>query len=147
MDNQPPSRRKTSRREAKRKRLNLLPGPAIVGYQIQRNEENHAVIINGLMVRCTPDEYHLLLKLMERYEQPVLFDELIAQFYDASHTDLALLKAARRKLTSTLSDLRAKLWPTDFTIVRVVDVGYVLMHQDKLWSITHADLNDPDKRF
>src|SRR5579875_1957546 len=112
MDHQPlppPSRQHLPRREAQRKRLHLLPGPAIAGYQIQRNEENHAIVINGLMMRCTPDEYRLLLTLMERYEQPVLFEELIAQFQDDSFADLALLKAARRKLTCTLSDLRAKL--------------------------------------
>ena len=103
-------------------------------------------MINDLMVRCTPDEYVLLLKLMEQYEQPVLFDELIALFQDAGLHDPVLLKTARRKLTCTLSDLRNKLWPTDFTIVRVVDAGYLLMHQDKLWSITHADLSDPDER-
>jgi DNA-binding response OmpR family regulator len=124
-----------------------MPGPAIAGYQIQRNEENHTVVIDGLMLRCTLDEYALLLKLLEHYEQPVLFDELIAQFRDASPTDPILLKAARRKLTSTLSDLRAKLWPTDFTIVLVADVGYVLIPQDKLWSMAHADLNDSDERL
>jgi len=67
---------------------------------------------------------------------------LIARFQDASLTDPALLKAARRKLTCTLSDLRHKLWPTDFTIARVVDVGYLLLHQDKLWSLTHSHLRD-----
>jgi DNA-binding response OmpR family regulator len=150
MDHQPlppPSRQHLPRREAQRKRLHLLPGPAIAGYQIQRNEENHAIVINGLMMRCTPDEYRLLLTLMERYEQPVLFEELIAQFQDDSFADLALLKAARRKLTCTLSDLRAKLWPTDFAIVLVADVGYLLTHQDKLWSIAHADLNEPNERL
>ena len=105
------------------------------------------MVINSLLVRCTPDEYALLLTLLERYEQPVFFDELIAQFQDASLSDPALLRAARRKLTCTLSDLRTKLWPTDFTIVRVVDAGYLLIHQDKLWSITHADLSDPDERL
>jgi DNA-binding response OmpR family regulator len=140
-------RRRSSWHEAQRQRLHLLPGPPLAGYQIQRNEENHTVVINGLMVRCTPDEYALLLTLMERYEQPVLFDELIALFRDASLEDPALLKAARRKLTCTLSDLRTKLWPTDFTIVRVVDTGYLLLHQDKLWSLTHADLNDPDEHL
>lgn len=103
------------------------------------------MVINGLMVRCTPDEYMLLLKLMEQYEQPVLFDELIALFQDAGLRDPALLKAARRKLTCTLSDLRNKLWATDFTIVRVVDAGYLLIHQDKLWSIVHADLSDSEE--
>lgn len=104
-------------------------------------------MINGLMVRCTPDEYALLLKLMEQYEQPVLFGELIAQFQDASLTDPALLRTARRKLTCTLSDLRNKLWPTDFAIVRVVDAGYLLIHQNKLWSIAHADLRNRDERI
>ncbi|HEU5375292.1 MAG TPA: hypothetical protein VFV38_07625 [Ktedonobacteraceae bacterium] len=141
----PPKQKRPLTQAARRKQLHLIPGPALAGYQIQKNEEHHVVVMNGLMVRCTPDEYRLLLRLLEEYERPVIFDELIRQFQDASHTDLALLRTARRKLTCTLSDLRAKLWPTDFTIVRVVDVGYLLIHQEKLWSITHADLNVSDE--
>jgi DNA-binding response OmpR family regulator len=143
----PLARKHLSSKERQRKHLHLLPGPAIAGYQIQHNEEHQAIIINGLIVRCTPDEYRLLLLLMERYEQPVFFDELIAQFQDASLTDPMLLKAARRKLTWTLSRLRNKLWPTDFTIVLVADVGYLLLRQDRLWSIAHAELAEPDERF
>lgn len=139
-------RQRSSWQAVQRQRLHLLQGPSIAGHQIQYNEQNHTVVINGLIVRCTRDEYALLLTLLERYGQPVLFDELIAQFQGASFTDLALLKAARRKLTCTLSDLRHKLWPTDFTIVRVVDVGYLLLHQDKLWSLTHADLHTTDEQ-
>lgn len=101
------------------------------------------MVINGFMARCTPDEYALLLKLLEQYERPVLFDELIALFQDAGLHDRLLLKVARRKLTCTLSDLRTKLWSTDFTIVRVVDTGYLLIHQDKLWSVAHPDLSNP----
>ena len=149
MDRNQPSehhkRRQLSWQEAQRQRFHLQPGPPIAGYQIQCNEENHTVVINGLMVRCTPDEYVLLLKLMGQYEQPVLFDELMALFQDAGLRDPALLKVARRKLTCTLSDLRNKLWATDFTIARVVDAGYLLIHQDKLWSIAHADLNNLDE--
>lgn len=143
----PPKCRQTSAQEAKRKRLVLLPGPTIAGYQIQLNEEKHAIVINGLMERYTPDEYRLLLRLMEQYEQPVSFDVLIAQFQDASPTDLELLKVARRKLTCTLSDLRIKLWPTDFTIVLVVDMGYMLLHQRNLWSMKHAVPSDPKNSF
>ncbi|HZO74012.1 MAG TPA: hypothetical protein VFB60_17555 [Ktedonobacteraceae bacterium] len=135
----PSQRQRSSWQATQHQRLHLLPGPPIAGHQIQHNEQNHTVVINGLMVRCTPDEYALLLTLLEHYGQPVLFDELIARFQDASLTDSALLKAARRKLTCTLSDLRHKLWPTDFTIVRVVDVGYLLLHQDNLWSLAHTN--------
>ena len=150
MDNQLstlPMRKYIPRRETKNQYLHLIPGPAIAGYQIRHNEEHHVVVINSLIVQCTSDEYRLLLKLLEAYDQPVVFDVLLAQFHDASHTDPALLKAARRKLTCTLSDLRAKLWSTDFAIVRVVDVGYLLIHQDKLWSMIHADLSSPDEHL
>lgn len=147
MDTNPSSRRRASGQKGTCKRLILLAGPALAGYQIQCNEEHHVIVINGLMLRCTPDEYRILLRLLERYEQPVSFDALIAQFQDASPADLALLKVARRKLTCTLSDLRIKLWPTDFTIVLVMDIGYLLTQQDKRWSMTHAFSCDPDERF
>lgn len=119
----------------------------IAGYQVQHSAEHHLVAINRCVVSCTPDEYRLLMRLVEHYGQPVVFDELIAQFQDAPQTDPTLLKTARRKLTCTLSDLRAKLWPADFTIARVVDVGYLLIHQDKLWSLAHTDLSKTDDRL
>jgi DNA-binding response OmpR family regulator len=133
-----------SKREARQqtRRIQLLDGPAIAGYRIQRNEESHVMVIDNLILQCTPDEYRLLVHLMEQHEQPVSFEDLIAHFQDASTTEPALLKMARKKLTATLSNLRAKLWPTDFTIVRVVDVGYLLTLQNKLWSLNHADLHD-----
>ena len=125
--------------KAPRPASEVLPGPAIAGYQILRNEANHTLVINQRMIRCTPEEYCLLLRLMEEYERPVVFDELIAQFQDASHTDQALLRGAKRKLVCTLSDLHSKLWPTELAIVQVMDVGYMLLPQSKLWSLRHAD--------
>ena len=143
MDTLPPYQpKRTDRHRARRAQLHLLDGPAIAGYHIQHNEENQIIVINNLILHCTPDEYHLLVHLIEQYEQPVSFEDLIVHFQDASATEPALLKMARKKLTSTLSNLRAKLWPTDFTIVRVVDVGYLLTLQNKLWSLNHADLHD-----
>lgn len=133
------SRRCSPGRRPPRHASEFLPGPVIAGYQIQRNEANHTLVINQRMIRCTPEEYRLLLRLMEEYERPVGFDELIAQCQDASHTDRAFLRGAKRKLVRTLSDLRSKLWPTDFAIVQVMDVGYMLLPQSKLWSLRHAD--------
>ena len=117
----------------------FLPGPVIAGSQAQRNEADHTLVINQRMIRCTPEEYRLLLRLMEEYERPVGFDELIAQFQDTSRMDWACLRDAKRKLVHILSDLRSKLWPTDFTIVQVTDVGYMLLPQSKLWSLRRAD--------
>jgi DNA-binding response OmpR family regulator len=137
----------TPRQETRTRLRQLTAGPMIAGYQVQHSAEQHLVAINRCVVSCTPDEYRLLMLLAEHYGQPVVFDELIAQFQDASPVDPALLKTARRKLTCTLSDLRAKLWPADFTIARVVDVGYLLIHQDKLWSLAHTDLSKTDDRL
>lgn len=134
METLPPSQ---PRQQAQR--TQLLDGPVIAGYRIQRNEENHVLVIDNLILQCTSDEYGLLVHLMEQYEQPVSFEALIAHFQDASGDEPALLKLARKKLTATLSNLRAKLWATDFTIVCVVDVGYLLTPQERLWSLTHPD--------
>ncbi len=123
----------------------LLPGPVVAGYQIRRNEESHAIMIDHLLIRCTAEEYRLLLKLLEDYERPVLLDDLIALFQDASQMDRALLRGAKRKLVCMLSDLRNKLWLTDFTVVQITDVGYMLLPQCKLWSQRHPEFNDRTK--
>lgn len=142
-----PTQSQPPRRREKRARSILLPGPPIAGYLIQRDEENHYLAINQRTVRCTADEYRLLMQLLERYERPVPFDELIAQFRDGSSNDLAFLSLARRKLTCMLSALRAKLEATDFTITRVVDVGYMLIHRDRLWSTAHPTPAEKDERW
>jgi DNA-binding response OmpR family regulator len=133
------SRRRPPGRRPPRHASEFLPGPVIAGSQTQRNEADHTLVIHQRMIRCTPEEYRLLLRLMEEYERPVGFDELIAQCQDASQMDQVLLRGAKRKLVRTLSDLRSKLWPTDFAIVQVMDVGYMLLPQSKLWSLRHAD--------
>src|SRR5579883_676356 len=133
------SRRCSPGRRPPRHASEFLPGPVIAGYHTQRNEANHTLVINQRMIRCTPEEYRLLLRLMEEYERPVGFDELIAQFQDTSRMDWACLRDAKRKLMHILSDLRSKLWPTDFTIVPVTEVRYMLLPQSKLWSLRRAD--------
>ncbi len=132
------TKHKAKKRAVNRLSDDLFPGPAIPGHQIRQNEKYHVILIDQLIVRGTPDEYHLLLRLMERYDQPLSYRELIAQFHDASSNDLALLKAARAKLTYMLSALRTKIWSSDFAIVRVVDVGYMLIDRNKLWSTAHT---------
>lgn len=123
--------------EARSGKQGIIPGPVIAGHQTQCDEEHHLILVDHRTIRCTPDEYRLLSRLMTCYRQLVPVPELIAQFQDASHLDPALLQVARRKLTYVLSRLRLKLEATDFIIVWVVNMRYLLAERSDLWDPTH----------
>jgi DNA-binding response OmpR family regulator len=105
----------------------LIPEPSLAGHSIQRDERQHAFLIDQHLIACTPTEYRLLALLLEQADRCVLFAQLIAQFQEEPCMDAALLQRARNKLMHVISDLRAKVWASGLDIASVMGVGYILL--------------------
>lgn len=89
---------------------------------MQHNDTHHLLIIDGVVVPCTPTEYALLLQLLEHVEEHVPFTHLLngacAGFVN---------RQTRRTLTQYMSRVRAKLWAFGFDIFCITGYGYTLL--------------------
>lgn len=104
----------------------LLPGPALAGRRIQMDEQHHLLIIDEVVVRCTPTEYRILAVLLHQAERCVPYEQLLACLHQEER-DPAFHRQARDKIIHVISDLRGKLWSFDLRIVAVLGVGYLLL--------------------
>lgn len=118
-----------SRRPHQPKRNELLPGPALPGYQVEHNDACHLFVINHLIVRCTAIEYQVLMFLLLHYAQPVTCEELITLFDDLVLDTPDLQERAKRKVVKVASDLRVKIWPCGLILTGITGVGYTLSGQ------------------
>lgn len=111
----------------------LLPGPHVEGYSIQRDEGQHAFLIDQNLVTCTPTEYRVLTLLLEQADRCVPYAQLSAQLQDEPLNDATHLKQMRTRIIHLMSDLRAKIWALGLDIAAVMNTGYILLS-----SRTHA---------
>ena len=105
----------------------LLPGPRVEGYSIQRDEGQHAFLIDQTLVHCTPTEYRILELLLEQADRCVSYAQLSAHVQGGPMTDPAQLKQAHTRITHLMSDLRAKIWALGLDIAAVMNTGYILL--------------------
>jgi DNA-binding winged helix-turn-helix (wHTH) protein len=118
----------------------LLPGPRVEGYSIQRDEGQHAFLINQTLVHCTPTEYHILELLLEQADRCVSYAQLSAHVQGEPVTDPAHLTHTRTRIIHLMSDLRAKIWALGLDIAAVMNTGYILLS-----SRTHAPASLRDR--
>lgn len=93
----------------------------IAGHLIQYNDARHLVIIDGIILTCSPGEYRVLLPLLQSPDRRVPFAQLLVGPYDPDDW------RARRNLGCTVSHLRGKLWPFGFDILCLFRHGYQLV--------------------
>ncbi|GAC1613988.1 MAG: hypothetical protein NVS4B7_05790 [Ktedonobacteraceae bacterium] len=89
---------------------------------MQHSEALHLLIIDGVIVSCTPTEYQLLMRLLQHVEGHVPFAQLLSCAYAS-----ALDRSSRRILTQHMSHVRAKLWPFDLDVLCINGYGYTLL--------------------
>ncbi len=104
-----------------------MEGPHLDGYVIQHSDANRLLIIDGAIVRFTPTEYSLLLRLLKQSERHLSFAVLEQCLFLRSlncNPRSALIRHVRR--------IRPKLWPFGLDILSITGYGYMLhaMHQE-----------------
>ncbi len=92
------------------------------GHQVQHSDVRHLVIIDGVIVPCTPTEYDLLVPLLYHAGEAVPFPRLLGL-----SEQQPLTRSIRRGLTQHMSRLRARLWPFGLDILCLTGYGYLLL--------------------
>ena len=103
-------------------RLLLKEGPHIQGHEVQHNDPHRLLVIDGVVVSCSPTEYLLLLRILNHSEGYVAFGPLAECAFN-----IPLNRSTRRCLTQHMSRVRSKLWPFDLDISCLTGYGYVLL--------------------
>jgi len=91
------------------------------GHQVQHSDRQHVVIIDGVVVPCTPTEYGLLVSLLYHAGEAVRYTHLLGL------SGQPLTRSIRLSLTRHISRLRARLWPFGLDIVCLIGYGYLLL--------------------
>ena len=91
-------------------------------HQVWYNDRQHLLIVDSVVIDCTPSEYDVLLLLLRAAGEPVSFARLA---YRDAHRTLAL--GPRHRLSQRVSRLRARLWPLGLDILCLTGFGYMLL--------------------
>ena len=102
--------------------LQQVDRPQLQGHLVQHSDAFHLLIIDSIIVPCTPGEYDLLMPLLKHAGEPVPFSRLLSQ-----HGRQALTRGIRRGLTQQMSRLRGRLWPFGLDILCLNSYGYLLL--------------------
>jgi DNA-binding response OmpR family regulator len=92
------------------------------GHQLQHSDMQHVVIVDGVVVPCTPTEYGLLVPLLYHAGEAVQYTHLLGM-----SRQQPLTRSIRFSLTRHISRLRARLWPFGLDIVCLIGYGYLLL--------------------
>jgi DNA-binding response OmpR family regulator len=103
-------------------RIELLEGSNVQGHVIQYSDRYHLLIIDGVLVSCTPIEYLLLMLILRRAGGYVPSACLVQHALQSS-----LNRSTRRTLTQHMSRARAKLWPFGLDLFCITGYGYMLL--------------------
>ncbi len=99
----------------------LAEGPHLAGYVIQHSDAYRLLLIDGALMRFTPNEYALLLRLLHHSERHLSFAVLEQCLFLRSlncNPRSALIRHMRR--------IRPKLWPFGLDILSITGYGYML---------------------
>ena len=102
-------------------KLRQLEHRQLQEHQIWYNDQQHLLIVDSVVIDCTPSEYDVLL-LLRAAGEPVSFARLA---YRDAHRTLAL--GPRHRLSQRVSRLRARLWPLGLDILCLTGFGYMLL--------------------
>jgi DNA-binding response OmpR family regulator len=102
--------------------LRQLEHPRLREHQVWYNDQQHLLIVDGVVIACTPSEYDVLLMLLRTTGEPVSFARLV--YRDTQHP---LVLGPRHRLTQRISRLRARLWPLGLDILCLTGFGYMLL--------------------
>jgi len=103
-------------------RLRLVEGPPIQGHIVQHSDPHRLLVIDGVVVSCTPTEYSLLMCLLQQSGGYVAFAPLVECAFQSP-----LNRSTRRSLTQHISRVRTKLWPFGFDVCCLTGYGYLLL--------------------
>ena len=103
-------------------RLQQLEHPQLQEHQVWYNDLQHLLIVDSVVIDCTPSEYDVLLRLLRAAGEPVSFARLA---YRDAHRTLAL--GPRHRLSQRVSRLRGRLWPLGLDILCLTGFGYMLL--------------------
>lgn len=115
-------KKNSDRRSAAQAHPRLIDGPPLRGHAVQYSDSHHLLLIDGVIIPCTPTEYRLLMQLLHHAEHHVPFARLLS----AIHTG-PLDRSGRRVLSQYMSRMRAKVWPFGFDIFCITGYGYTLL--------------------
>lgn len=116
----------------------LQHGPHLIGYSIYHNDNFHHLQINGRLVKLSPTEYRLCMRLLRHSEWLQQFalrqPEQPRQEAPNIYVSFAELQqnanlAARLHVTKHLSNANGKLKVHGISIICVGDCGYALVFQ------------------
>ena len=102
--------------------LRQLEHPQLQEHQVWYNDRQHLLIVDSVVIACTPSEYDVLLLLLRAAGEPVPFARLA---YRDAHRTLAL--GPRHRLSQRVSRMRARLWPLGLDILCLTGYGYLLL--------------------
>ncbi len=94
------------------------------GHLVQYSDGQHLLLIDGVVVPCTPGEYDLLMPLLKHAGEPVSFPRLLG-----THEHKTLTRSLRHGLTQQMSRLRGRLWAFGLDILCLNSYGYLLLSQ------------------
>ncbi len=108
------------------KSLQQVERPQLKGHQVHFSNVQHLVIIDDVVVPCTPTEYNLLLLLLNHAGEAVPYTRLLGiagqQFLTHSN---------RHSLIQHMSNLRARLCPLGLDLACLTGYGYLLLSMPK----------------
>jgi len=113
----------------------LCEGPHLIGYALYHNDAFHHLQINGRLVRLSPTEYRLCMRLLQHFEllqQGVLRrngsngGEVPNVYVSFEELKRCAHLTERGHVTKHLSNANGKLKVHCITIVCVGDCGYTL---------------------
>jgi DNA-binding response OmpR family regulator len=102
--------------------LQQLDRPQLQSHLVQHSDVLHVLIVDSIIVPCTPGEYDVLMSLLKHAGEPVPFSRLLG-----THGRQTLTRDIRRSLTQQMSRLRARLWPYGLDIFCLNSYGYLLL--------------------
>ena len=102
--------------------LHLLERPHLLGHRIQYSDALHLLIIDEMVIPCTPTEYSLLQALLQHAGEGVPINHLLGR-----PAEQVVEWHTRRNLTQHISRLRARLWPFGLDILCLNGYGYLLL--------------------
>jgi len=98
-----------------------VEGPHLAGHLVQHSDAYRLLIIDGAVVRCTPTEYALLMRLLQQSERHLPFELLEQCLFKRS-----LNCSPRSALIRHMRRVRPKLWPFGLDILSITGYGYML---------------------
>ena len=108
--------------KTRRDPLRLVEGPDLVGHIVQHSDALHLLIIDGVIVPCTPTEYPLVMHFLQQTDRQLSLEFLLQ--WVRQHASGRCTKGSLRR---HIRSLRAKLWPFGLDILCLNSYGYLLL--------------------